>query len=567
MARWRVWLSLVARSLALVGLAMLCYGSLTRLLPTVLGQRPVPQVGQQQAEPGLATERRVVVVTVSDLSEEQLALMPTLRALRYQGACGSLKTAEYAATQPSWTTLVSGAGPALNGGALVAGWPVPVPPDDLVSAARRAGRRVSLCGYGASALGDDAHLAAALQALAADPPDLLWLQLGEPGTMSPMGVGSQSDLLGTASRRDAQIGALLEAVDLARTCLVVASVTAPGDGGARALAEPAPLLLVGAGVQAGQLGAVESTTFAPTVSALLGIAPPALCDGDALLSALALSEGERAAWSLLQAGQSAALAEAWSASIGAPVLSAQVASDLTAGRECLQAGNARGAAQLARFALEAARAALAGAAESRLAAERLYRLPLVVLLVLLPPALWASRRVHLRWFLLACAATVPLVYYGLYRWLGYGCELAALADLRGWVRDAARHVLLALAPGTLLALTGCGSSFWVGKQRSVTTLCGDLLAYALQVCYLICLPAVICFAAHGPALSWYVPSALALSLHVTSLLHTLLAAGGLLVLAGLALLLALPTAAGRRKPSRARLNLVEASDAHRRYRQ
>ncbi len=543
---------------------MLCYGCITRLLPTVFGQRPTVHVSDLHAGPGLAVERRVVVLTVGNLSEDALALMPTLRALRYQGAYGSLQPGAYAATQPSWTTLVSGAGPAMNGSALVADWPGPLPADDLVSAARRAGRRVTVCGYGASALGDDAHVAQALEALAEDPPDLLWLQLADPG-VPPVGAGSRDVLLGPLTHLDAQISALLEAIDLEQGCLIVASVTTPeglvGDDG------PFPLVLVGSGIYSGPLGAVEQTAFAPTVAALLGVAPPALCEGDALLTALTLDDAQRAAWLLLQARQRASLAEAWLAAREAPALGAQVSTDIEVGTACLQAGNVPGAGQLARFALNAARGAIDTAAEARLASDRLYRMPLALLLVLLPLLWWASRRIHLRWYLLACAATVPLVYYGLYQWLGFGCELRALADVRSYVRSAAGHMSLAVAPGTLLALTGCGSRFWLSKQRSVRTLSGDLLAYGLQVCYLICLPAVVCFAAHGPAIGRHVPSAQALCVHVTSLLHGLLAAIGLTVLSWLVLLLALPAAAARRQGTIERLNVLEVSDAHRRYRQ
>ncbi|NLG29079.1 MAG: hypothetical protein GX557_14305 [Chloroflexi bacterium] len=562
MGTFRRGLSLAAAALALVAVTYGCYAWLTSLLPSVFGHREALRVATPLERPAPVAEGvRVVVVQIGGLSDALAEQMPTLQALREHGAHGALRGADYGgATDELWRT---GAGAQLSGAVLVTEEAQPAVADSLIAAVQRAG--LLALELPADGSNDGERMAAALSALAAQPPHLLWLSLIDLEAAVRAASPAADETVSAALTLDARLRALAEAIDLADTCLVVVVGEAPGAALSNRQDPVASVCLAGAGIVPGPFETADGRALAPTLAALLGIAPPALCEGDALLGTLALEAPARAQWSLAQAEQRAHLARAWLAALGGD-LSATIESDLAAGAACLEAGNLPCAEQLARFSLNAARTAMNDASATRLATERLHRAPLALLAVMLPALLWLLRADRLRWHLFACALLVPLVAVTLELRGPEAANPTALLPLSAFLRRTATRTALALAPSIVLALLGCALSARRSAQPSVLELGIALCVYGMQVLYLLLLPAIAGFAAYGLSVRWYLPAPDLLYAHIASLLYALLAGGVLCVLPWPALLLAVPAVRrGRDKPLK-RLNLLEESYAHRRDR-
>jgi hypothetical protein len=530
------------------------------LLPSVFDRREALHVATPHERTTPVTEGiRVLVVQIGGLSETLAEQMPTLRALREHGAHGALRSGDYgAAADVLWRT---GAGPQLSGAVLVAEKAQPAVADSLSAAAQRAG----LLALELSADGSDdgERMAAALSALAAQPPHLLWLSLSDLEVAVQAAGPAADETVSMALTLDARLRALVEASDLSDTCLVVVASEAPG-ATLRNRQEPVVLVcMAGAGIVAGPFETADGTALAPTLAALLGIAPPALCEGDVLPGTLALKAPARAQWSLVHAEQHAHLACAWLAALDGE-MSATLESDLAAGAACLEAGNLPCAEQLARFALNTARSAMTDASTARLATERLHRTPLALLAVVLPALVWLLRADRLRWYLFACALLVPLIVVALELRGPESVNPTALLPLRAFLRRTATRIALALAPSILLALLGCALSVRRSAQPSVLELGIALCVYGMQVLYLLVLPAIVGFVAYGLSVRWHPPAPNLLYAHIAALLYALLAGGVLSVLPWPTLLLAAPAVRrGRNKPLK-RLNFLEESHAHRR---
>lgn len=134
------------------------------------------------------------------------------------------------------------------------------------------------------------------------------------------GVGSP-EAARARSLADAALRGLARGLDPARTVLAVVSdhghVAPGGHGGPEEDALRVPLVLAGGPVRAGATGTARQVDFAPTVAALLGIAPPAASEGRPLLEALDLAPEVRQAILARTRAQRQAFVGAYAAALGA----------------------------------------------------------------------------------------------------------------------------------------------------------------------------------------------------------------------------------------------------------
>jgi hypothetical protein len=510
-------------------------GSLAAYRSPLWATPPAP--GQSTGSP---LTRRVVVILVDALREDtalRAEVMPTLNALRGQGASASMHSRPPSYSQPSYATLFTGAwpdisdSPTLNADyAQITTWTQ----DDLFSAAHRAGLRTTASGFywfeklipqasldasfytpDENEAADRAVVDAALEWLRARDADLVLVHLDQVDWAGHQAGGPRDPRWDQAARRaDDLLREIAGALDLSRDTLLVVSdhgqIDRGGHGGQDAIVLREPFVLAGAGVHPGRYGDIEMTSVAPTIAALLGANIPASSQGRVLSQMLELPPGRAAAIRDAQAAQQARLAAAYAAAIGWDVAAAP-------------SGDAVGATQ----------AAMAAARADRLNAERLPRALVAVVLALVPALVLCLRRGRIvAWLLAGALAYVALfnLWYLVVRGWGYSLSYVS----------GEGELLLTVGAGALIALSlaWLGISLELGVFRRPADeprrAAEITLELTLVTLYLLTLPALLSYAANGLLATWTLPDfAIAFAGFLSALQAVFVAFGGL-VLAGLA---------------------------------
>lgn len=357
---------------------------------------------------------RVVLVVVDGLREDASREMPTLNALRAQGADRVVEAGLFSFTLPSSAVIGTGARQEQNG--FNSNFPEDaVEIDTIFLAAKRAGLTTALVAepmwsqlYDVGVdlrrtipaipeaeytnlegtLAHDREMADhAIQVLQVEP-DFAVLYL--PGVdMSGHGFGNASDeYLETALNSDAQIARMLAEIDLTTTAVLITAdhghIAAGGHGGGEPEVLRVPLVAVGRGIRPGEYLDAQQVDLAPTIAVLLGTSIPAHNMGDPLVDMLDAPEALLVDRQTDHAAQIANRYDAMLRVIGAtPSLEDTGAADRVAQWEVARA--------------------------ARLTRERLLRLP-VALLVLLPALLylWWWRRSRWEW---RVPLTLALLYF------------------------------------------------------------------------------------------------------------------------------------------------------------
>lgn len=246
---------------------------------------------------------RTLVILVRGLRIEESRQLPTLNALRQNGADITVELQAPTYRTPSWVTLATGA-PAETHGVTTNS-----------TAASAAGvdsifRRLSLAEQGAAIVGssqwldlygpflqryegndepaseaqDDALVNSALEVLR-DEQSSLQLVMVELTALEPF--TSPLSILPTV---DSRINALVNTLDLKRDTVMVVSDRGRdergNDGGTEFDVMRAPMVLAGAGIRAGQKDVVAQIDIAPTLSVLTGAPFPVQSLGTPIFSAL-----------------------------------------------------------------------------------------------------------------------------------------------------------------------------------------------------------------------------------------------------------------------------------------
>jgi len=523
----------------------------TRLVRSVYGYRSPLRAVPRPYETTRPLTTQLVVVLVSGLREDVAWRMPTLRGLRQRGAWGVAQVPGPTCTQPTWTTLLTGAPPELNDAPLLANEPSdfsPLTVDHLFAAAKRAGLSIGLVGrvgwerlfplgeFDVSFLtsqrgegGDRETVEKALFFLREFHPNLLLLQLGQLNETSLREGALSAEAFAAAERVDAHLRDLVENLDLARACLLITAdhgqLARGGYGGEELPARRVPLVMVGRGVRPGALGVVSQTDIAPTVAALLGMPTPGIALGEVLENALVLDPQVQAEKRTAFAAQRVALAKEYLVAIGGPPLSEVARGDVLVARSSLEVGNYRGASQLAGFSLAQAREEMSRARQKRLFSERLNRVPLGGLALLIPLYVLLRYSTGRSWFLFFCATLSVAVYHGLYLWEGGIYSLSTMTSPESLVRGTLYRTLPSIGIGGLLALAG----ILIEGDRSLLRLWTGLLSYGLQTVYLLICPLACLFILNGITLAWFLPSLKALFLQIFLLLQLVFSAAILAV--------------------------------------
>ncbi|GIW70746.1 MAG: hypothetical protein KatS3mg102_0288 [Planctomycetota bacterium] len=249
-----------------------------------------------------ALSRGVTLVIADGMRLDLSRALPAWQALRAEGADVLTRALFPTFTRNGTATLLTGVGPRWHG--FLSNFnhrQSPVP--SIFDLARRAGVHTRLLSQVATVLPKQFPHAFAeiaplrLEAVASGPrPHLTLVYFKEPD-LTAHRHGAASEAYREAARGvDRNLARIRAALDLERETLIVATdhghLDRGGHGGHEPVIERIPLVLAGAGVRRGAvLGAEVDSDLrdvAPTIAALLGLAPPPLAGGRVLWEALEL---------------------------------------------------------------------------------------------------------------------------------------------------------------------------------------------------------------------------------------------------------------------------------------
>jgi hypothetical protein len=252
--------------------------------------------------------RRVVLFIVDGLTLTAARDLPVLEELRTRGAALRLDAGFPTLSRPAYHVILTGVDQA-NGGVRVNRDLGPSRFDTVAARARAAGLRTAAVGnhvnWIGQLFGQDFHLAvfgagferALAQALGPDYA-LTVVHLCEPDKAAHAHGAASPEYRAAARGADARIGRALAGLDLTRDAILVVSdhghVAVGGHGGVEPEVRVVPLVMAGAGVRRGVHGDAQLVDVAPTIAALLGLAPPGQLRGRPLLDALEVTDQERA---------------------------------------------------------------------------------------------------------------------------------------------------------------------------------------------------------------------------------------------------------------------------------
>ncbi|MDH4207924.1 MAG: alkaline phosphatase family protein, partial [Anaerolineae bacterium] len=258
---------------------------------------------------------------------------------------------------------------------------------------------------------DDIILEEALVALQEEP-NLLWIHFSGSDWSGHHFGGASQEYRQFAREIDERIAEIADAMDLSSSVLIVNSdhghIDTGGHGGWEEEVVVAPLVIVGEGIKPGSYGEVGQANIAPTVATLLGIPIPAHNQGQPLFEILDTSSQAKAERAVDVAQQHQAFYNQYLTQIGADAYAGQ---ELAEADQALPEGDYETAYERATEFATAIRNHADSERESRLWRERLGRLP-IALLILVIPAL------YLAFFPRKRDLVVPLigaaVYFALY---------------------------------------------------------------------------------------------------------------------------------------------------------
>ncbi len=497
-----------------------------------------PAPGQALGDP---ITRRVVFVLVDALrvdTASQPDVMPFLNELRQQGAWATMHSRPPSYSAPSYSVLLTGAWPGVSDGPAlnldyeeIPAWTQ----DNLFSAVHRAGSKTAVSGYNwfeklipTAAVGDSFYTAGEDHAADRDVVDaaLPWLRDGadrfvlihidqvdyaghhEGGPQDPRWDAS-------AKRADDLLREIVAALDLSQDTLFVCSdhgqIDQGGHGGHDPIVLIEPFVLVGAGVRPGEYGDVNMVDVAPTLAAMLGVNVPASSQGRVRTEMLTFAPDRVEIIQNALEVQQSQLVDLYQTAIGR--------------RVAVEPGQDPVAAH--QVAMEAARTA-------RLNAERLPRVILALVLILISAVVMFRQRGRDLAWLLGGAVLYQVLFnfrYAVLDRLTY--SLSSVVSANELILYCAITALIALAVSWLV------SSLGLGVFRRQPRQAGEFaLGLTFVTIYLLSLPVLWGFALNGVLVTWTLPDMGSLFLAFVVLIQILLVAALGLVLAGLAGLIA-----------------------------
>lgn len=262
-----------------------------------------------------ATPRRVVLVIIDGLRDDVSRTMPTIEALRARGADVKLTVPQPSFTNPTWTTIVTGAPPQISGVTLNF-FKGPVEVETLFDVAVGSGRTVVISSpedagtlFRASDVAtateiipwsDTEYMSATVvdNALRLDAEaggaDLVFAVLGDVDVAGHAYGGDSPEYAEAAAKVDADLARLIEGLDDGNTTFVVlpdhGHIDAGGHGGWEDAATRTFAALAGPGVKQTTAEAYLED-IAPTVAVLAGMQAPLQGTGTAIDAVLTDGNG------------------------------------------------------------------------------------------------------------------------------------------------------------------------------------------------------------------------------------------------------------------------------------
>ena len=487
------------------------------------------------------TTKKVVIVLISGLGDETLQALnlPVLEQLEQVGATASLESVPPTFSYPAWATIISGAPPETNDAS-----PVDMPLEDLrllevdtiFARAHEAKLQTALLGIAdwrrlisrnhldytvfVDEPGPDADqiiFEAALPIIEDGNIELVLIHFTQVdfAARHQGGVSGQAYQQAT-SRVDAYLGQISSAIDLKDTVLIVLAdhghIISGGHGGDEAEVIWQPFVMLGERTIPGNYSSIHQTDIAPTISTLLGLAPPAAAQGRILFEMLRLKEYDQAVAQLMLAHQRATLAQAYLTVIkdASATLPEVLITDLAQARASLLNNNVDGAFRLALLAQQEADAQMMMARNSRARAEQLPRFAVAALIILIwLNTIWRRRGFHAGSIVIATIATIAL-YHALYQLQGYGYSVSSFSGLIGHSTQNFSELPLEIARRIAVSLLAGGGLMLIflmlTDEENWLTLLGTGYGFSVLVTFIFILPFFWAYWQNGLVATWHLPA-------------------------------------------------------------
>lgn len=389
--------------IALLTIAALAWAAF--LLIGTMSYQPAYRQPQGTGQPLPPLVPRVVLVIVDGLRYDVAEKMPSLHTLQQAGASARSISAVPSMSQPTWTTLLTGARPEING-AVLFNAPLaqikPIQVEHIFQLAKQTGLSTALAGQewwekmvprqyldkahfvqDFDAKGDLEATQAAIEFLQDSDLDFLLLYLGQ--------FDDAADRFGAFSPQAQQavqnvndnLSALLSHVNLNNTVLVITAdhgqMARGGHGGDDKPVLETPCIMAGPRVRSGAYPAIQQPDIPTTIAALLGTPLPRSSQGRILYEFLDVSAAEKARGQSALAEQRVAQADAYLWSIKAQALPGTVHTHLSTLDALLRQEKIEDAGRLANSILNEVDHAAGRARAARINQSRLARLPIALL--------------------------------------------------------------------------------------------------------------------------------------------------------------------------------------------
>jgi hypothetical protein len=537
--------------LSIILLGVIAVGTniwLTALNRSVINyQSPLAEAPSVPQEVQLTQATGVILIIVSGLGSVDFDSLnlPGMTQLAQIGAQSNIQSTPPTYAQTSRVSIITGAPPETNGAP-----PVDLPlsslkllaVDTILARASQAGLHTLLLGatdwryllprnhisgtFLVDVGPDSDRLVAenALLALGEDQFDLLVVHFAYPEYAATyFGTDAYRQAL---QEVDTAIARIYQSSNLADNTLIIVGdhghTSYGGYGGAEPEVTNQPLIMLGQLVVPGGYSDVRHTDIAPTVSALLGVTPPAASQGRALFEMLRLDTIAQSLAQIELARQRIALANYTDyIRVGEPVpLGDTVATDLAKAETALEQKNYQGAFALAQLAQQEADQRLAIARYKARTSWRWVRLVIAAFILFTWIAImWRRRGPYAVVIIIAVATTVGL-YHILYQLRGYQYSISSISDFNSLLYTIAQIITVSLLAGgglvlVVLMLTG---------ENRFASLLGVGYGFSVLVTFVFALPLFWVFWQNGLILHDFLPDMTTAFWHITALYQTMLVA-------------------------------------------
>ena len=555
---WKIILSVIVLLIIAPGSylwAMVLLDSLYKYESPLQGKLPLGQPTQPLVQ-------QVVMVIVDGLRYDVSLEMPYLNSLREEGASAVMVGIPSPASQPAWTTLVSGAGPEINGAPFLDPEHVneiqPIAVDHLFVEVKRAGFISGLAGSNRwqkmvpdeflyarffvedENAADEQVVDTALRFLRNFHLHYLLIHLNQVDHASREYGAASSEYRQAALRVDAHLRDIAQATDVQRNVLIVVSDYGRLKRGEHVrygqVALTAPFVMVGPAVVPGDYGHIALGDVAPTVAALLGTAVPSAAQRPIRFDMLRMDELQRAVKQVTQAQQRVALGQAYlrsvltvrqahhddlsKGSIGAGTLSETAEGDALVAQSSLLVKNYTSAYTLGELAVRQIDQEMEQARAQQIQGERGQR-RIVALVVILAPLflLWWKRSKRLGILILAALLTVA-IYHLLFIREGNVYSPNIPRPVEPFLEESLRRVAIALAAGLVVAL----GWLWYERERSLLDVAQSVYGFSFAVLYFLGVQVAIGYWLNGPKVTWYLPDLTLFFLYFSALVQSAMVA-------------------------------------------